>query len=124
MSDRIDNLLSFSRSRLSPVLTFQSVSIWKRRALPVAGQHCGAVGFRLRGYRAGGVAGETALRDHPGQEGLVLAHHTGNTHGIICQKRQICDLDALESGKRKLKGLRTLFIVLISAAESVLRRLA
>lgn len=52
----------------------------------MAGQHCGAGAFGLRGYRAGGVAGETALRDHPGQEGLVLTDHTGNTHGIIWRK--------------------------------------
>lgn len=52
----------------------------------MAGQHSGAVGFGLRGYRAGGVAGEAALRDHLRQEGLVLAHHTGNTHGIVCER--------------------------------------
>lgn len=86
----------------------------------MAGQHCGAGAFGLRGYRARGVAGETALRDQPGQEGFVLAHHAGNTHGIIWRK--ICLL--FLCGKRKLKVCLTLFIILISAAQSVLRRLA
>lgn len=86
----------------------------------MAGQHCGARAFGLRGYRAGGVAGKTALRDHPGQEGLVLAHHTGNTHGIIWRKIHLLFL----CGKRKRKVRLTLFIILISPAQSVLRRLA
>lgn len=68
------------------------------RALPVAGEHRGAVGIGLRGYRAGGVAGEAALRDHPGQEGLVLAHHTGDAHGIICEERHVCYFYVLERG--------------------------
>lgn len=92
MSDRNDNILPLSCSKLSSVLTFGRVSVWKLRALPVAWQHCGAVGCGLRGYRAGGVAGETALRDHLRQEGLVLAHHTGNTHGIICEKDTVMSM--------------------------------
>lgn len=90
----------------------------------MAGEHCGAVGFGLRGYRAGGVAGEAALRDHPGQEGLVLAHHTGNAHGIICEERRVSFFYVLERGKWKLEVPLTLFIILVGAAESVLRRLA
>lgn len=54
------------------------------KLLPVTGQHGGAVSLGLRGRRAGGVAGETALRHHPRQEGLVLAHHAGDAHGVDC----------------------------------------
>lgn len=104
-----------------------TISKWvtlRLRALPVAGEHRGSVGFGLRGYRAGGVAGEAALRDHPGQEGLVLAHHTGDAHGIICEGRHGCYFYVLERGKWKPKVPLTLFIILVGAAESVLRRLA
>lgn len=51
--------------------------------LPVAGQHGGARSLRLGGGRTGGVAGEAALRRHPGQEGLVLAHHAGDAYGVV-----------------------------------------
>lgn len=88
--------------------------------LPVAGQHRGAGAFGLRGCRAGAVAGETALRYHPGQEGLVLAHHAGNTRGIVWKKTRLLFLGR----NRKLKVCLTLFIVLVSAAQSVLRWLA
>lgn len=96
--------------------------------LPVAGQHGGAGGFGQRGRRAGGVAGESALCYHPGQEGLVLAHHAGDTHGIICRPEKITEFSIRQKEKKKKKeserGMSlTLFVILIGAAERVLGRL-
>lgn len=66
---------------------FLCMHVYVLEMLPVAGQHGGAGGLLLRGCRAGGVAGETTLCHHPGQKRLVLAHHTGDTHGVIWRER-------------------------------------
>lgn len=58
------------------------------------------------------MAGETALCDHPGQEGLMLAHHTGNAHGIICRKTCLLFL----CGK---KGKLKVCLLLSSSSSSV-----
>lgn len=57
-----------------------------RQVSPVAGQHGGTRGLGLRGGRVGGVAGESALRHHPRQEGLVLADDARDAHGVIWEK--------------------------------------
>lgn len=67
----------------------------------MAGQHGGARDLGLRGSRASGVAGEAALRHHPGQKGLVLADYAGDANGVVWRAEEEEEKEEEEKGEEK-----------------------